>query len=52
MDNQISKTVETQAQDFAKEVMSMNRAQRRAFAKAKGLGKIYGSNLPLRKLKV
>ncbi len=45
--NSISKTVEQQGQDFAKEVMAMNRSQRRAFAKVKGTGKIYGSTTPI-----
>lgn len=43
----ISKQVETQSQDYAKRVMSMNRHERRAFAKQKGLSKIYGTNIPI-----
>lgn len=45
---EISKQVEQQGQDFAKEVMSMNRQQRRAFTKKNKTDKIYGSNVPIR----
>lgn len=45
--NEISKQIEAQSQDLAKKVMSMNRHERRAFAKTRGTPKIYGSNIPI-----
>lgn len=47
MKQTITETVEKQSQDYAKQVMSMNRHERRAFAKQKGTDKIYGSNIPI-----
>lgn len=45
--NEITKPLEKQAQDYANKVMSMNRHERRAFAKLRGTDKIYGSNIPI-----
>lgn len=38
--------VEKQAQDFAQKIMSMNRHDRRAYAKQNNLDTIYGINKP------
>lgn len=43
--------LENQAQEFADKVMSMNRKERRAFQKQKGIDKIYGSTIPIVKSK-
>lgn len=46
MGKTISENVEQQSQDFAQRIMSMNRHDRRAYAKQYGLGIIYGINKP------